>query len=197
MYIMTPQPPRPRRPRGSLTPAEILAAAEIVAADNGDALTIRAVAAELGASAMALYRYFPTKDDLMDALLDSVLQRIEWPAPTAWRDELRDLALAHSRLLADHPWAVLPLFASPSPGAGATAIGDRYLAILARGGITGADAIAAFSGILALTYGGMAFTVRSALSEGGRAGSDLQAYTTDDNYRRALQIFLNGLGGSD
>jgi AcrR family transcriptional regulator len=190
---MASQLSRPRRTRGSLTPSEILAAAEIVAARSVDPLTIRAVATELAASPMALYRYFPTKDDLVDALLDTVLQRIDWPQPADWLDELRELALAHARLLAEHPWAVVPLFESPSPGAGATAIGERYLEILARGGITGADAIAAFSGILALTYGGMAFIVRT---NGNDERSGLGAYTSDDNYRRALEIFLNGLNGS-
>ena len=193
MYIMSSQPPRPRRSRGSLTPSEILVAAEVVAVRTTDPLTMRAVAAELGASPMALYRYFPTKDDLVDSLLDAVLQRIEWPPPAEWRDELRALALAHSRLLAEHPWAVVPLFESPSPGAGATAIGERYLEILARGGITGADAIAAFSGILALTYGAMAFIVRTTAND---ERSDLGAYTSDDNYRRALEIFLSGLSGT-
>jgi AcrR family transcriptional regulator len=187
---MASQPTRPRRSRGSLTPTEILAAAEIVAARSTDPLTIRAVATELGASPMALYRYFPTKDDLVDALLDAVLERIDWPPPADWLTELRGLALAHARLLAEHPWAVVPLFESPSPGAGATAIGERYLEILGRGGITGSDAIAAFSGILALTYGGMAFIVRT---NGNDERSDLRAYTNDDNYRRALEIFLSGL----
>lgn len=190
---MASQPSRPRRSRGSLTPSEILDAAEVVAARSADPLTIRAVATELAASPMALYRYFPTKDDLVDALLDAVLQRIEWPPPSDWRDELRALALAHSRLLAEHPWAVVPLFESPSPGAGATAIGERYLEILGRGGITGSDAIAAFSGILALTYGGMAFIVRT---NGNDERSDLGVYTSDDNYRRALEIFLTGLNGT-
>lgn len=194
MYIMIAQPVRPRRARGSLTAAEVLAAAEAVAERASEPPTVRAVAAELGSSAMALYRYFPTKDDLVDALLDSVLQRVPVPAPGEWRDELRELTIAHSRVLATHPWAIVPLFASPSPGPGATALGERYLAILARGGIVGADGVAAFSGILALIYGGMAFTVgANSRHSDGPERSELDQYTSDANYRRALQFFFDGL----
>ena len=73
---------RARRPRGSLTRELILDAAERVAATGFDALTMRAVAAELGAAPMALYRYFPTKDDLVNALRDRVLGRFQAEPPS-------------------------------------------------------------------------------------------------------------------
>jgi AcrR family transcriptional regulator len=52
---------RARRPRGSLSPEVILDAAEAIARDGFDALTMRAVATRLGAAPMALYNHFPTK----------------------------------------------------------------------------------------------------------------------------------------
>ena len=63
--------PRPRRPRGSLTPAGILDAAEAIAAGDGfGALSMRAVAAGLGAAPMALYNHFATRDVIAGASND-------------------------------------------------------------------------------------------------------------------------------
>jgi AcrR family transcriptional regulator len=155
MYDMT-----ARRARSSLTPEEILDAAEAVMAGSVELLTMRAVATELGASPMSMYRYFATKDELVDALLDRVLGRVAVREPTDdWAEDLRRFAQAHRDVLAGHPWAVLPLFTHPNPGPSATRIGELAFAILARGGVAGVDAVVAFSGILALNYGWAAFSL--------------------------------------
>lgn len=149
-----------RRARSSLTAEEILDAAEAVMTGSVELLTMRAVAVELGASPMSMYRYFPTKDELVDALLDRVLGRVAvGEATDDWSSDLRRFARAHRDVLAAHPWAVLPLFTHPNPGPSATRIGEAALGILARGGVTGVDAVVAFSGILALNYGWAAFTL--------------------------------------
>ncbi|SFR92854.1 transcriptional regulator, TetR family [Microbacterium sp. cf046] len=151
--------PRPRRGRSSVSADEILRAAEHVAREGFDALTMRAVATEMGASPMALYRYFATKDDLVDAMLDRVLGRIDLRPPTDdWLVDLSAFATAHRAVLAAHPWAIVPLFTHSNPGINATVIGEAALSILARGGIDGARAVATFCGILALNYGWFAFS---------------------------------------
>src|SRR5260221_8286544 len=43
----------------------IVAAAELVAREPGTSLTIKRVAEAVGAAPMALYRYFPDRDDLL------------------------------------------------------------------------------------------------------------------------------------
>ena len=150
---------RTRRPRGSLTPEAILDAAEDVAGQGIDALTMRAVAARLGAVPMALYNHFATKEQLVDTLLDRVLGRFEpEPATDDWIEDLRRFARAHRRLLVRHPWAVAPLFTQPNPGLSAVRIGESALGILRRGGLSNARAVAAFSGIIALNYGWSSFT---------------------------------------
>ncbi len=155
----TPQTPRrTRRPRNSLTPAGILEAAEATAETGLEALTIRAVAARLGASPMAIYRHFDSKDELLDALLDEVLGRMppgrESADPLA---DLADFARRHRAMLAAHGWAVEGLIAHPLPGPNAIPIGEEALRILTRAGISGEPAVAYFSGILALNYGWTSF----------------------------------------
>lgn len=153
------QSPRTRRPRGSLTAEGILEAAEELALDGIDTVTVRAVTARMKASPMAFYRHFATKDALVDALLDRVLGRFEPPpASDDWVEDLRAFAESHRQILQDHSWAIAALFSHPAPGLNAVRIGESALGILQRGGVTGDRAVAVFSGIIALNYGWSAFT---------------------------------------
>lgn len=178
-----------------------------------DALTIRAVAEEIGSGAMSLYRYFPTKDALVDALLDRVVSRVTPPPDTAdWLEDLRRLAFEHARVLIEHPWAIGPLFGHATPGLGAARFGESVLGVLARGGIVGADAVSALSAILALNYGWAAFAAphRSAddiaadirnLPPGAfersvEAAEHLSRHAGQANYERALEMLVAGIGGA-
>jgi AcrR family transcriptional regulator len=208
-------PARKRRPRGSLTPDVILDAAEAVAAQGFDALSMRAVAGRLGAVPMALYNHFATKEQLVDALLDRVLGRFE-PAPATedWAEDLRRFARAHRRLLVRHPWAVAPLFTQPNPGMSSVRIGEFALGILRRGGFSNARAVAAFSGIIALNYGWSSFTSALDLDAGGPShdvaamlaqlppadypltvdvADEMGAYGSDQHYEFVLDQLLTGL----
>ena len=185
---------RTRRPRGSLTRDRILDAAEAVASARFDALTVRAVAAHLEAAPMALYNHFATKDELVDALLDRVLGRFEPPAPTDdWAEDLRRFARAHRRVLTGHVWAVAPIFSRPNPGPSAVAIGEHAFAILARGGLSEDDAIAAFSGVLALNYGWSSFTAARELDTSGITAEQMGAYGSDEHYEFVLDRLTAGL----
>lgn len=158
MTSSTIQTGRIRRPRNSLTVESILDAAEKVAAEGFDGLTIRAVATSLEASPMALYRYFATKEDLVDALLNTVLGRFTVPSETEdWVADLEAFARNHLTMLTDHAWAIAPLTSHPQPGVNALPIGESALGILYRGGITGDNAVATFSAIVALNYGWASF----------------------------------------
>jgi AcrR family transcriptional regulator len=206
---------RTRRPRGSLTPEAILDAAEAVAGQGIHALTMRAVAARLGAVPMALYNHFATKEELVDALLDRVLGRFEpEPASDDWAEDLHRFARAHRRLLVRHPWAVAPLFTQPNPGLSAVRIGEIALGILRRGGLSGARAVAAFSGLIALNYGWSSFTTARDLDPEGPGhdvgpmlaqlpsgqfpltvalAGEMAAYGSDDHYDFVLEHLLRGL----
>lgn len=209
---------RPRRGRSSVTADEILVAAEHVARDGYEALTMRAVATQMGASPMALYRYFATKDELIDAMLDRVLGRIRLaPATDDWLADLTAFARAHREVLTEHPWAIVPLFTHSNPGINAAVIGETAFAILERGGVTGAEAVATFCGILALNYGWFAFSAardatREAVDPEAMLAQQLSAlpadrfpltlavakelshYGSDAHYTLALHQFITGRG---
>jgi AcrR family transcriptional regulator len=98
--------------------AEILDAA-ITLADAGGlaALTMRAVAQQVGATAMALYGYFPDKDSLLDAMSDRVIGEV-FPGPftalAGWRDRLLAAAELARTVAREHPSVVQYAFTKPA-----------------------------------------------------------------------------------
>jgi AcrR family transcriptional regulator len=173
-----------RRPRNSLTRELILDAAEQQAQDGFDAVTVRAVAVRLSAAPMALYRHFKTKEELVEALLDRVLGRFDAKPPSGhWQTDLREFARGHRRLLERHQWALAPLFSHPNPGPNATAIGEHALGILRSAGLDADQAVAIFSGLLALNYGWASFaSARSANPDYARGVVDAIASLPPDAY---------------
>jgi len=67
----------PRRARGHARVAALLEAAGSEFAEKGyDAATMTAIAARAGASIGSLYQFFPTKDQIAEALLENYLNRL-------------------------------------------------------------------------------------------------------------------------
>jgi AcrR family transcriptional regulator len=87
-------------------------------ADSGDlaAVTMHAVAKQLGFTTMAVYRYFPNKETLLDAVIDAGTGRppqLKEPRGD-WRSEVTDWAHAKRKSLIARPWlAELPFVAAP------------------------------------------------------------------------------------
>ena len=72
--------------------------------------SMRRLAAELDVTAMSLYWYVDTKDDLLELALDSVYREITplREEDAHWHDRLRELATTYRELLVRHVW-VSPL----------------------------------------------------------------------------------------
>ncbi|WP_206739285.1 TetR/AcrR family transcriptional regulator [Streptomyces sp. L2] len=77
-------------------------------AEGLDRFSMRRLAAELNVTAMSLYWYVDTKDDLLELALDAAFGELALPDPADgaadWRDELRGLATEYRALLVRHPW---------------------------------------------------------------------------------------------
>ncbi|MFF3502051.1 TetR/AcrR family transcriptional regulator [Streptomyces sp. NPDC003247] len=77
-------------------------------AEGLDRFSMRRLAAELNVTAMSVYWYVDTKDDLLELALDAAFGELELPDPAAgdadWRDQLRALATAYRTLLVRHRW---------------------------------------------------------------------------------------------
>lgn len=106
-----------RGPKPAVTPAEVVEAAIALAdADGLRAVTLQAVSARLGLSTMALYRYFPSKEALTDAIVDAGtgLPPARPEPRQDWRTEVAGWARARRAMLCARPWlAELPFVAAP------------------------------------------------------------------------------------
>jgi AcrR family transcriptional regulator len=110
--------PSTRGPKPGLTPDDVVQAAIDIADEQGvlTAVSMHAVAARLGFTTMALYRYFPGKEALYDAIVDAGMGLP--PAPPrgepAWREEIVQWAIAKREMMCARPWlAELPFVEAP------------------------------------------------------------------------------------
>ena len=85
--------PHRRGPRPKLDLDAVVEAAIALADEQGlAAVTMRALAARLGVSAMTLYGYVPGRDELLDLMLDLLYARMgrpPWSAGAGWRERAR------------------------------------------------------------------------------------------------------------
>ena len=108
-------------------------------ADRGGiaALSMRKLGQELGVDAMALYRHFRNKDDLLDGLVEMIVAEIDRPASTAdWKSALREQAMAARGVMLRHPWARRVLEERPKGGPAFLAYVESVLGTLLDGGFS-------------------------------------------------------------
>jgi AcrR family transcriptional regulator len=96
---------------------------------------MRRLAGELGAGAMSLYHYVASKDELLDAMIDSIYEEIELPPEEIdWQSAIRRRALSARQVLVSHPWAIGLLESRTSPGPANLRHHEAVFACLRRAG---------------------------------------------------------------
>jgi AcrR family transcriptional regulator len=116
----------------------VQAAIRVADAEGLAAVTMRRVATEIGAGAMSLYTYVPTRDRLLDLMVDRVgadTRPIEITGD--WRADLLALAGAQRALMLAHPWLPAALPNRQLTGTNTLAYLERGLAALAPTGLDG------------------------------------------------------------
>ncbi|MER7752859.1 TetR/AcrR family transcriptional regulator C-terminal domain-containing protein [Kitasatospora sp. NPDC097643] len=142
--------PRPAHSRTTIAAAAV----EIADAEGLDAVSMRRVAAALGAGTMSLYNYVPKKEHLLDLMLDAAAGEYDLAAlaPTGDpRADLRHLGHQQLALCRRHPWLPALVIARPGIGPNALRYTDHFLAVTAPTGLDGGarmEAMAMFNGFV-------------------------------------------------
>ena len=119
-----------------------------------EALTMRALAQELGVEAMSLYHHVSNKSDILDGMVDLVFAQVEVPKGTGdWKNEMRARAHSARAVLNKHPWALSLMESRSAPGMATLMHHDAVLGSLRKGGFSIALTAHAYSLIDAYLYG--------------------------------------------
>jgi AcrR family transcriptional regulator len=199
--------PRPR----SLTDDQLVAAALAVVDREGlAALTMRAVARELGVATMGLYRYVADRQALETLVVDHVLRSVDLSLPEgAWQDRVRVLLDRMRIAVARHPGIVPLVLRHRQAAPGSLRLIEAMLSVLADGGIEGTDRVLAQRTLIGYLLGFLQNEHYAALSGPGtiamselsseeypllaRTAADARAVPPDEEFRRGLDIVLRGL----
>lgn len=150
-----------RAARNTLTRDRVMDGAVALADRDGlEALTIRALAADLAVKPMAIYHYFASKDVLLDALVDRVFAEVPLPRASeddesgdGWREPLAARSRAMRDLLARHRWSLSVLEARAHPGPATLAAHEAVLDVLRRSGFSVEASAHAFALLDAFVFG--------------------------------------------
>lgn len=110
---------RAEKTRQELSTSRIVAVAtELIERDGLGAFTMRALGRELGVSAMAVYGYFPSRDELLAAVLERFMDTLDTrPVPgERWDDTLRRTMTSIYREEMAHP-EIASIEVTPQVGA--------------------------------------------------------------------------------
>ncbi|WP_049571769.1 TetR/AcrR family transcriptional regulator [Nonomuraea sp. SBT364] len=120
--------PKPAYSRAQITDAAI----RIADADGLEAATMRRIAAEIGTGAMSLYRYVPSRDDLVELIADRLQGEIDLEGVPSgdWRADLTRYADGVRGMWLRHPWIATVHRALPSYGPNQLLVIERVMGAL-------------------------------------------------------------------
>ena len=133
---MSAKEPRPVASEPGLSKQRLVdEAVRLADRDGVDGLSMRRLAGTLGAGAMSLYHYVASKDELLDAMIDTVFAEIELPPLEAdWQTAMRRQAVSARQVLARHPWAIGLMESRTTPGPANLRHREAVTACLRRAG---------------------------------------------------------------
>lgn len=167
-----------QRAREPLTPERVLEGAVRLADEIGiEALTIRKLAGALGVKPMTIYHHVPSKDDIVDGMVEIVFSEIERP-PTDrdWRSAMRIRCVSARRVLRRHPWAAPLMESRTRPGPENLGHHEAVLACLRRGGLSFEMMAHAYAILDGFVYG---FSFDEAVLPAGGTGDEFAELTAD------------------
>jgi AcrR family transcriptional regulator len=201
-----PRPARAPKPRREPLNRDKIAVAALAFIDRFglEELSTRRLGRELGVEGMALYKHLPSKEALLDAVAEKMLQELDVPPAKSWKDRARIMASTYRQLAQRHPRAY-PLLANRRFNtAHMLGLLERIFASLIEDGLTLAQAVELYRTIGAFANGAMldelvGYTMKDRAEEFppelkllGKAATHLDARSFDRAFEAGLDSLILG-----
>ena len=166
---------------GALTRARLVEAAIEAADQEGlQAVSMRGVAAKIGAPVTSLYRHIANKDELLRLMVDAAIAEHAHPAPEAgWRTRLEIGARLEWALVKRHPWvARVMTLTRPMPSEASLVHADWMLGALEEAGFDATTRMNVHIAIYAFVQG-LATNIESEAHAEGETGVDDEGWMSE------------------
>ncbi|MEV5507731.1 TetR/AcrR family transcriptional regulator [Streptomyces orinoci] len=196
VWLSQPKPRQAAGTGGTLDRDRIVAATvRLLDAEGLAKFSMRRLAAELKVTAMSVYWYVDTKDDLLELALDAVCGEMRLPDASDrsadWRDQLRQLATEYRDALVAHPWVTQLLTRYLNLGPSALALSNAALSVMSRSGVPEEKRNGALGALFQFVYGFAA--IESVYLERCRTAGLSQ----DEYFASVVEAFSEQLRGPD
>ncbi|BDH06774.1 MULTISPECIES: TetR/AcrR family transcriptional regulator [Streptomyces] len=175
LWLRPAEPRKGRRPSFSRE-AITVAAVALADAEGLDAVSMRRVAAAVGAGVMSLYSYAPDKETLLELMIDHVSAELPATGPLTgdWRADLKTVARLQRGHMLRHPWLPAALAAHRTPGPNVLAFLEHALTALRPCGLDGAARLEIFAQLTAFVAGHVTHELAqaAAVRSPGRAAAE-------------------------
>jgi TetR/AcrR family transcriptional regulator, tetracycline repressor protein len=180
-----------RRPYGELDRAEVVAALRTVACRVGaERVTMRELAAELGAAVPSVYYHVPGKRAALELLAESVLAEIPSPGTGPWHTKIIELYCTAREMILDVP-GVAGILQTSGGTESARRLDRLSRALLREAGLTKAGAAAAHGVLYTYLLGSIS------LEESRTAvGAPRGRRQTAAQFRAGLDVVIPGIRAS-
>lgn len=155
-----------------------------------DGLTMRLLASRLGVRASALYRHYPSKQALLDAMVEHLLGPAQ-VAPSLdgpWPEQLRGVAAGLREIMLAHRDGARLMSGFRHPGGEAVANFQRLVAALAGAGIPADLAVVAVDTVMAYVNG---FTIEEQARDANPGHRPREE--RDRGFRDGLELIISGV----
>ncbi|GID30175.1 TetR/AcrR family transcriptional regulator [Paractinoplanes brasiliensis] len=188
-----------------LTPALIASATLALGDREGEkAMSMRRIAAELGCDPMAVYRHFPNRQALLDAVADLVAEEVPVPdGREPWDRRIETLLSGMRSAALRHPGIAGHIASRPPLGPAGRRLAGAMTAALAEAGLRPADVVRAFQALIAYSAAGLRMAVdagsedarRQEVSDAleGMLDGPLPIVGSEGQFAYGLYLLLNGI----
>ena len=127
----------------------------LIEREGAKALSMRAVGAELGVSAMAMYNHVPDREALVRGIAEYVMSSMDLPEerPDDWRAGARDLVRAFRRTAQEYPRCMALVVANKTGIPVGLRVVERALTVCAQAGLDDVTSVRVMRSLMAYVLG--------------------------------------------